>query len=866
MARVKASLNETITEHGKTVEVDQAKLPKGVLRRVRYPICHVDELNGNKRIYEKQVWDNVLADPDISEKLSHRNLFGDAEHPKDSRLRLNKDSTSHVVHQVVIEGKDVYADLDIINFGAGQFINALMDAGCDVGTSTRAEGELEERIDENSGDKYFWVVPESYKFTTIDFTADPSTVNAYPVGVQENILHAVQEALDNHQLNESFAKEFLERINMPESKRILESITHDKHHKDCKCKVSSKQCAHGCPKAIKEAKGEEFEALKQKVLAYPVVDIKKVIDKLGAESLTGVSNIKEEEVVEFLGMMELHEVGEILKALQSGIKEAVIVADPEIETEPVTKPEHAPRKNPLVPEPNIQPRPKALIDEAKVEAGEYEEMRGSDAVGQVTLDKDTVGKMVKRPNNQTEDYIVQLKDGTFIAVPGSKIIVESIDEVESRTQGLSDADLFIQYYMALDKIDDVTGQAEIDKLVIWRDELLAELRKRKLMDEGDTGIDEAKDKFGRNWDLPKAELCPTCGQPDNTGNCNHKKLTDEEVEALKESKVKSEKALGLGKLNEASEHSLDVLKYVLIYLKNSSEANAKKAAEVIGIPIDKFKEEVKVLQKKSLNENIGMFNFDNLRDEMEKVTLKLIPELKRKQILTESKTAKELLGNFATLLRESYKAFAMVSAERDKAIEIAESKILEFKGNYTKDVLAFNTKISMGEKGFAALQEKLDKLTQEAARQPIILNENKVKLESAFKVKLQAAVTEAVVATTNSLKGTLDKKLVEVKESYEAKFVNLTKQFEREKKNILLEYRLERAGLTNLSENTLTLLRRAKDDKDLERLIEAVRYSLKENMLHSNIPSKMNIITESQATSAEQQNLDTAKMLIGSMK
>ncbi len=785
MARVKASLNETITEHGKTIEVDQAKLPKGVLRRVRYPICHVDELNGNKRIYEKQVWDNVLADPDISEKLSHRNLFGDAEHPKDSRLRLNKDSTSHVVHQVVIEGKDVYADLDIINFGAGQFINALMDAGCDVGTSTRAEGELEERIDENSGDKYFWVVPESYKFTTIDFTADPSTVNAYPVGVQENILHAVQEALDNHQLNESFAKEFLERINMPESKRILESITHDKHHKDCKCKVSSKQCAHGCPKAIKEAKGEEFEALKQKVLAYPVVDIKKVIDKLGTESLTGVSNIKEEEVVEFLGMMELHEVGEILKALQSEIKEAVIVADPEIETEPttepVTKPEHAPRKNPLVPEPNIQPRPKALID-----------------------------------------------------------------EVESRTQGLSDADLFIQYYMALDKIDDVTGQAEIDKLVIWRDELLAELRKRKLMDEGDTGVDEAK--------KPTKEEKPSVAD---------EKVTD--VKGLNDP-LKSEKALGLGKLNEASEHSLDVLKYVLIYLKNSSEANAKKAAEVIGIPIDKFKEEVKVLQKKSLNENIGMFNFDNLRDEMEKVTLKLIPELKRKQILTESKTAKELLGNFATLLRESYKAFAVVSAERDKAIEIAESKISEFKGNYTKDVLAFNTKISMGEKGLVALQEKLDKLTRDVVKQPIILNENKVKLESAFKVKLQAAVTEAVVATTNSLKGTLDKKLVEVKESYEAKFVNLTKQFEREKKDILLEYRLERAGLTNLSENTLTLLRRAKDDKDLERLIEAVRYSLKENMLHSNIPSKMNIITESQATSAEQQNLDTAKMLIGSMK
>lgn len=41
-----------------------------------------------------------------------------------------------------------------------------------------------------------------------------------------------------------------------------------------------------------------------------------------------------------------------------------------------------------------------------------------------------------------------------------------------------------------------------------------------------------RDRFGRAWQLPKTELCPTCGQPDNTGECNHLPLTDEEVEIL----------------------------------------------------------------------------------------------------------------------------------------------------------------------------------------------------------------------------------------------------------------------------------------------------------------------------------------------
>jgi hypothetical protein len=41
-----------------------------------------------------------------------------------------------------------------------------------------------------------------------------------------------------------------------------------------------------------------------------------------------------------------------------------------------------------------------------------------------------------------------------------------------------------------------------------------------------------KDRYGIWWDLPESELCSTCGQPDNSGDCTHAQLPDEEVGQL----------------------------------------------------------------------------------------------------------------------------------------------------------------------------------------------------------------------------------------------------------------------------------------------------------------------------------------------
>ena len=39
-----------------------------------------------------------------------------------------------------------------------------------------------------------------------------------------------------------------------------------------------------------------------------------------------------------------------------------------------------------------------------------------------------------------------------------------------------------------------------------------------------------QDKYGRSWPgFNQKELCPTCGQPDSCGDCNHKRLSKKEV-------------------------------------------------------------------------------------------------------------------------------------------------------------------------------------------------------------------------------------------------------------------------------------------------------------------------------------------------
>lgn len=195
------------------VEATAAKLPDGVLLRLVYPVCNIGELNANKRMYERELWDLVLANRDLQEKLSNRNLYGQAEHPKETASDLQL--TSHIIHEMwIADDNRVYQTFDVLDTPCGRIIECLIRAGSRVGVSTRAEGDLEEAVDEG-GNKYHRVVPKSYRYVTTDFTADPSTFGAMAVDVKRNVISAARVAVESKdsKLGEvRFARKILESL------------------------------------------------------------------------------------------------------------------------------------------------------------------------------------------------------------------------------------------------------------------------------------------------------------------------------------------------------------------------------------------------------------------------------------------------------------------------------------------------------------------------------------------------------------------------------------------------------------------------------------------------------------------------------
>ena len=223
-------LNERIVEKAEIVK--DASIPKGILARVWYPIMRFGVKNANKRKYDREVADTVLMDEAVKHKMATRTLFGNQEHPELSQIKLDWKETSHIVSEFKIDeaNKIFYAAFDILPSEPGKFINGLLEAGCLVGVSTRADGELEEAIDED-GSKYHRVVPGSYKFQTVDFTGDPSTPNALP----EKIIHSVKTHYEAKTMDKKTAIALLEYANTPESRQLLEAVQKDDSDVTCKC-------------------------------------------------------------------------------------------------------------------------------------------------------------------------------------------------------------------------------------------------------------------------------------------------------------------------------------------------------------------------------------------------------------------------------------------------------------------------------------------------------------------------------------------------------------------------------------------------------------------------------------------------------
>jgi len=259
-------LNERFLVKSELLEMETKNLPQGVLLRVTYPVCNIGERNHNNRIYEVQLWEQVLAEKDLKEKLAARTLFGHAEHPETTASNVEK--VSHVITKMWLDeeiGK-LKQTFEVLDTPYGRIVATLLNANCGLGCSTRAEGDLEEKEDDKG--KYHRVIPESYRYITTDFTADPSTIGVYPESIENHLVSQVKAGMEAKKMDPAFACALLEGMKSKDAKVLLESIK-EMHGGDAHSKPASDmesppmppatnpeaalEAMYTCPKCGKEA-------------------------------------------------------------------------------------------------------------------------------------------------------------------------------------------------------------------------------------------------------------------------------------------------------------------------------------------------------------------------------------------------------------------------------------------------------------------------------------------------------------------------------------------------------------------------------------------------------------------------------------
>lgn len=137
-----------------------------------------EDMNANGRIYTEDVLDSA-AENYINTKVSKKQAFGEMNHPP--RPNVDPERVCIVIKELSKDGMHYNGKAQIVERSPlGQIIIGIMEAGGQLGVSTRALGTLKEE----SGIKY---VQKDLKFSAIDVVSDPSGQNCFVNGIMESV-------------------------------------------------------------------------------------------------------------------------------------------------------------------------------------------------------------------------------------------------------------------------------------------------------------------------------------------------------------------------------------------------------------------------------------------------------------------------------------------------------------------------------------------------------------------------------------------------------------------------------------------------------------------------------------------------------
>ena len=165
-----------------TESVDYELIEEGAGGKKQYFIEGIfmqsEQKNKNGRIYPKEVLQKEV-NRYVKEYVEPKRAFGELGHPDGPTVNL--DRVSHMITELVEDGKNFIGRAKILDTPNGQIVKSLIDEGARLGVSSRGMGTLKP-------DKKAQIVQDDfYLATAADIVADPSAPNAFVEGIMEGV-------------------------------------------------------------------------------------------------------------------------------------------------------------------------------------------------------------------------------------------------------------------------------------------------------------------------------------------------------------------------------------------------------------------------------------------------------------------------------------------------------------------------------------------------------------------------------------------------------------------------------------------------------------------------------------------------------
>lgn len=171
-------MTKLLVETSHEVEMLTEQTDSGKQFYIEGIFAQADVVNGNRRMYQKSIMESAV-DKYISEFVSKRRALGELNHP--DRPFADPSMGAILIKEMkwMPNGKDVYGKALVMNTPEGQKVKGLMEAGFNMGVSTRGLGSVKE----SQGVKY---VQNDFFMTAVDCVDMPSGPDCYVNQLRES--------------------------------------------------------------------------------------------------------------------------------------------------------------------------------------------------------------------------------------------------------------------------------------------------------------------------------------------------------------------------------------------------------------------------------------------------------------------------------------------------------------------------------------------------------------------------------------------------------------------------------------------------------------------------------------------------------